>query len=180
MKIKIWLAQVDAGYAYPTFAGSDLNLLKAEIAEVAAGDWKTRPGGWPDDVVPSLPGDVDEILSVYFRDYSHNDWCGDGPTIDWSSFVIEVSGAPCGDVVQFGGLSVVRRAESAGGGAETSGCLLPEFPREGDGMESLIMALAAAGFPIHTPEFADAVQAAVDGVENNAEDDMKHNNNEHK
>jgi hypothetical protein len=51
-----------------------------------------------------------------------------------------------------------------GEGASLDGRLMPDMPEYSDCLESLILALTAAGFPVHTPEFNEAVNTACDAV----------------
>lgn len=174
MKITIHEATCDVGYAAPRFRGLTEEAVLKPIADSCRADWKDGAGsdwgGWwakqgdktGRNDPPAIPETDREVVELFFWGNPEFEL----PWIDWDSFELDI-GAPLGEDVRVGPLTL-RRSE---GGAELHGTLIDDMPGHSEALESLITALTAAGFPVHGPEFAEAVQSAVDACGNNADPD---------
>ena len=190
MKIIIHEAECNVGYAAPIWRGTDKEALVAEIAKTCRKDW-TDPaaGGWetywkehrkkPEmgGDPPRVPSTDAEVVSTYF--WANPDDLEDERWIRWTTFEVDVDiGAPYNQDVAVRGLTMQRTKGRrtatllTGDGATLDGTLageLGDMPYHVEALESLIMALTAEGFPVHTPAFGEAVLAAMEGLADNSD-----------
>jgi hypothetical protein len=156
MKITIHEAECNVGYARPILRSMRREDLVKEIAATCRKDWNSND--WGELASPPPIPEADEVaISTYF----HAPDTPEGPWIRWSSFEVDLS-VPDGVTVD---LSVERpfltrrtaarfaKGSYQGEGAVTEGALLEGGGVPSDVLEGFILALTAAGFPVHLPEF---------------------------
>lgn len=176
MKIKVHEIECYVGYARPIFRGIYLPKIEAEIADVCRKDWSGRDwAGYyklePDrEDPPPIPATDTEVIDTYFYDSNEDSIADDDDdSAYWifrNCYDLDLSpepGVPIDLTVDTNPFTVTRdeAARSKGqaekrlieAGAHTTGTLMEESGLAGDALESFVMQLTAAGFPVHLPEF---------------------------
>ncbi len=163
MMIEIHEAAVDVGYARPIFRALNRADVVSQVAAVCRADWATRSWGYDtegyDLPTPDIPAEDEAVMSVYFKNEETQLTLYE---VEWTSYRLDI-GAPFDtdidltvDTTEF----KVRREEFGReefGGAVSWGVLMDDGGFMIDALEGFIVALAAAGFPIHTREFKAAL-----------------------
>lgn len=182
MKIKVYEVACNVGYAMPIFRGIHRSTVQAEIAKACREDWRAHSWErywayneqpWRSDP-PLIPGTDAEVIATYFYDTGNPD-LGEGITtyaVYESQFELDLSpesGVPI-DLPVDGYFRVTRcppdQKGSVAAGATTEGTLLWYTGSVGDALEGFVLALTAAGFPVHLPEFKDCLQGYCENLVN--------------
>lgn len=175
MNIKIHRARVHVSYASPEFHSQYRGRIIATLAAVCIEGW--RHNHWPGEgPPPPLPDTYEGVVSAYF--WGSGEEGDDGPWLEWDEIEVDLSpnfDAPV--VIGAGGyaLSVARVSDAPGEPAFVissdlfgdDGDLPEALQNAADAIESLVLALASAGFPVHLPEFGDALGTCVEAVSEN-------------
>lgn len=163
MQITLYEVTVQDGDAPMMFRGLDRDALLHDIAAHCLKHWQ-HPDTWEGDSVPSLPATDKEILETYFDTVS---WPEETTVAleddaecycDWQAYRLELA-PPTDTPIDLSidlplSFAVMR---SANGGARCQGTLLQGFSEISHALESLIVAQAAAGIPVHVKEFREAL-----------------------
>lgn len=170
MKITVHEVECYVGYARPIFRGIDRAAVDAEIAKICRKDWASKDweSYWEErqenrSSPPPIPRTDQEVIATYFNVLDGDEDDEDLPDLWLSSSTFELDlSAPAGvpiDLWVDGYFSVTRmkpqreKSKLIPVSAVTEGTLLRDTGTVGDALEGFIMALTAAGFPVHVPEF---------------------------
>lgn len=182
MKITLHEAFVDVGYAQPSFSGLDRTVIEHEIAETCRKTWEQpdweawwtrrytpeelesrRDQGLQAAGPPPIPESDADVLATYFWRDPDSD---EVPHLLWRQHAVDLS-PPCGvpiDLSIDGHFTVERigikltDCRLKGSGAVLDGHLIRYGGFTSDALEGFILALTAAGFPVHLPEFKLALR----------------------
>ena len=188
MKIRVHEIECYVGYARPIFRGIHLPEIEAEIAEVCRKDWANRNwAGYYElnmerDDPPPVPATDSEVIDTYFFSSSEDDE-GDEDGTYWiyrTYYDLDLSpkaGELIDLTVDVTTFAVTRdeahqsRKQLIESGAHSTGDLMQDAGLVGDALESFVLQLTAAGFPVHVPEFKDCLKACCERVADELDDD---------
>lgn len=182
MKLTLHIARLRNGLQDKLIVDTDLDRLYADLAKDCRKQWSNHDWGMDaeghnENPMPIPPQTDKEVVEMFYHDDLGTP---EGPCIHWAEAELDI-GARYDEAIKIGPVWVQRTKGRftptlyTGDGANIDGTLIGDMPDHSDALESLILALTAAGFPVHLPEFAEAVQAAVDGCANNADHTMEDN-----
>lgn len=164
MKITVHEFRISSGDAYTTFhcAAHRRHLTVREIADACRQDWQETDH----TAGRQVPEDDAEVLRLYFKDKAEDD--NKFATSYWiEESTYEIDLAPAGDVSLTGDGGTITVITDGDGGA-LLGSLVDGPAEDGecqaaiDTLESFILQLACAGFPVQAPEFQQCVTETLD------------------
>lgn len=172
MKITIYEATTIVANHQEVHRATSKNAIYTKLASNCIREWPRH--AWEDDT-PEIPkGGHESIVDTFY--YGGDDTSK--PCILWDSFPVDLAmpDETAGQVSLCRGRLRVQRTEGTlskgritGPSARTAGSLRDLVSEdESDALESFILALAAAGFPIYHPEFDEALSTTIEAINNNA------------